>query len=214
MNSYIYCSRVIRYWASWVQDRFISIGSRDTVGGAISRYIVYSILYPVSRYFRHIGRKEYLYTTNSSSAGRELDHFMFRKLTLYVEGYLANIAYRFTDAPKVMPPDWEIRSKWGREALKQMASPDEGEEEYEIERRKNWEEIARIYDWYRYERKNWSDPYIGKVNIDHDDLLSFSYSDENKKLMEMSNRYNEIFRERKMGRVERLFERRHMLLYD
>jgi len=220
MNYYIYFSRVLRYLASWIQERAIDHTNMDTIRGSILRFVVYSVLYRFSRKIKRIGEDKYLNVSSPGTMEWEINEYMFRKLVLYVEGYLATISYRMTDAPKTMPPDRETRAKWGRAALEHMATrsesrhvPDEISSRRK-ERLKDWAEIGRIYDWYTKERETWNDPYEGKIEIDFGGDGMPSLDEESEEYSRKSRRYRSIRHERREGRVRRLFERRNILTYD
>lgn len=222
MNYYIYFSRVLRYAASWIQANFIEYVTveKSALGQHFLRFIVYSILYKFARKIKGMGERKYLDVSSPGSMSREMDEYMFRKLVLYVEGYLATIAHRITDAPKAMPPDRETRAKWGRAALRDLATKSDSRyvtsenPERERERRKGWNEIRKIYNWYTEEREDWNDPYMEEVEVDCSGRGLPDLDERSKRYADKSMRYRNIRQERRTGRVQRLFDRRHLLTYD
>lgn len=219
MNFYLYISRVLRYAAATLHERLLRGRGRKGILVGVYQFVVYSVLYKASRKMRSTGHKKYLYQRSPGSAAWEIDEYMFRKLVLYVEGYLADIAHRITDAPKAVPPDRETRAKWGRRALEGLATerntphymPEEETSARRQQSMKDWKEIGRIYDWYTEEYDDWEDPYIDQAEIE---LYPFSIDDESRELLEKSRIYEDVRHERRKGRAERLFERRHQLTYD
>jgi len=224
MNYYIYFSRVLRYVASWLQERLLDHRNMDTTRGAVYRFLVYSVLYKYSRKIGRVGKRKYVSSYSPGSMSWEMDEQLFRKLVLYVEGYLADIAYRVSDAPKTMPPDRETRVKWGRAALNHMKTPPDPKKhvktpdelsERRKKRLKDWKEIARIYNWYTKERENWTDPYIDEVEVRFSEDSGLpDLSDEDMEYAGMSRKYEDIWHQRRKGRAKRLFDRRYILTYD
>jgi len=225
MNALIHAGRKLITWSRKLAPRYDEEGFLPF----IQRKIAYNVLNPVGRCVREAGRQKYLHEPDASSAAREIRSILFRKLEIYVEGYLANVSHRFLDdAPNPMPADQKTREKWGYRTLLHLAEECDGKCVPEDEDLKythhgddgDYEELARIYHWMKWEYPNWHNYYWEKApapTIEQGKGITFASEKAKERFdhyTDRAERLDWIIEERIRGREQRLFERRHLLRYD
>lgn len=161
------------------------------------------------RPLRHWGKAQFLYERHPNSTWTEMQEEDFNRVILYVEGYLANIAYRIKSAPNPMPPGREERGFWGT-AYAQAAAASRikkagnasnygpqrsrrgedtkdqlvytGRKEDLLEQARRWGELARIYKQLtgdRFENPYW-ERWENPSSTDGDPLEYPDHVDEEK----------------------------------
>lgn len=219
MNALIYAGRKLITWSRKLAPRY----DKEGFISFIQRKLAYNVLSPTGQQIQEAGYQKYLHKPNFSAASREIRTFLFRKLEIYVEGYLASVSSRFLDdAPNPMPADQETREKWGHRALLHLAEECDGNcaLQDEIHEGGDYEELARIYHWMKWEYPNWHNPYWEKApapTIKQGKGISFSSNrarEEFNHYTDLAERLDWITEERIQSREERLFKRRHLLRYD
>jgi len=218
MNNYLWFSYYIRYIA-------FNLADINSVG----KWVCYNIFIPLSYKFKSIGRKKFLeFDENSGEEYRNIRNLLFLRFRFYVEDYLANIAYRKTDAPNPMVPDLEERQKWGLKMLEEMAEnqkrPEVDFDYFHFKKSIHFNELARIYRWIINDWENWSNPYWKKApypafdeNPSRFSSLKFENKEQRKefdRITDKAEKLDYIIEERIRGRVQRLFDNRHLLIYD
>lgn len=222
MNIFLRSGRKLAEWMIYVRP---SPNDRQPLKW-VRKKISYKLLQPISKCLKNIGRRKYLCTRSITNASWEIREYLFRKLQLYVECYLANIAYRyFDDAPRPMPPSTEVRRKWGLKVLEHFATERESKhrnkmlQSHDEAKKEDYAELARIYRWIVYDREDWANPFWGKIPEELDFEECFLHVPEEKEeewrfYTEKAERLDRIQRKRIKGRARRLFERKHVLDYD
>ena len=225
MNIWISLGRKLRRQGRKLMPRY----DREDLISKLQRFFAHEVLISFGRWLRSAGRQKFLHFSDSGSAGFEIRRSLFRKLKLYVEGYLADISHRhFEGAPDPMPANQKARKHWGQKMLKKLSEKyddhdDSGEcmkYAHHGDQGKDWAELGRIYKWMIEDWPNWENPYWKKApsaKIEQNKPITFCSEEELKefnRLTSKAERLDWITEERVRDRARRLFNRRHLLRYD
>lgn len=227
MNSWIWISRKLKS----LRKALVPQHNREGPVASLQRFFAYEALSPIERWIRNRGYQKLLHSPDPGNAGFEIRRSLFRRLKLYVEGYLADISHRhFEEAPNPMPADQKVRKQWGQKMLEKLFQKyddrkfDEYSENLKYahhrDRGEDWAEIKRIYKWLTEDWPQWQNPYWEKApspTFKQGKPISFSSKEEQKKFNQITDRAERldwITEERVRGRARRLFNRRHLLRYD
>jgi len=199
---------------------------REDLVSKFQRFFAYEMLISFGRWLRSLGHQKYLYSSDPGSAGFEIRNLLFRKLKLYVEGYLADISHRhFESAPDPMPANQEVRKQWGQKMLEKFSEKYDDHDDslkypHHEDQGKDWAELARIYKWMIEDWAEWENPYWKKApnaKIEQNKPITFCSEEELKEFNQLASkaeRLDWITEKRVRGRARRLFKRCHLLRYD
>lgn len=211
MNLYIRLSRQLQILRKALRPSY----SNRSVFAMLRRWLMYTFAYPIELKLREWGEQKFLHCQHHGNAGTEMRDYLFRKLRLYVEGYLANIAYRYASyVPKQVPASTEARRTLGLFVLRRLGRTEE--------EKKGYRELARIYSWLVEERPSWHNPYWDRaphIPLPEGDQGIFeAVSDEKKEkfdeITDRAERLDRIIEKRVEGRAQRIYDNKDLMLYD
>ena len=227
MNSWISVSRKLQA----LRKTLVPQHDREDLFASVQRFLAYEALSPIERWIRNQGYQKLLHASDPGNAGFEIRRSLFRRLKLYVEGYLADISHRyFEEAPNPMPADQDVRKQWGQKMLEKLSQKYDDRKldnrsadlkyAHHGDQGKDWAEIRRIYKWLIEDWPQWKNPYWEKApdpTFKQGEPISFSSKEKQKRFNQITDRAERldwITEERVRDRTRRLFNRRHLLRYD